>query len=247
MKAIINADDFGINSKVTLEIEKMIEKGCISSTTIMANGKCLEEVRRFANAHSGISYGVHLCLTEFESLTKSEILRKYNIINSEGVFINKAIFKIRNYPQELLVAIEEELCAQIDIIKNLGIPISHADSHHHVHTIPQLYGVIHKVLNHYNITKVRLPMDFLSWRMRLHIVLWWKRKKLISKYRNTYKTTDLFAPYSQYSMLSAKSGSVVELMCHPGHSAKKYVDEMKLVESHTYSEHFSIINYNQVD
>ena len=44
-RVIINADDFGINPIVTSEIERMIELGIVTSTTIMANGSCLDEVK----------------------------------------------------------------------------------------------------------------------------------------------------------------------------------------------------------
>lgn len=155
-RIIINADDFGINDIVTSEIEKMIEIGAITSTTIMANGNCLEEVKRFAISHPEISFGIHLCLSEFSSITKSKVLYKYGLTDSEGIFIKQQIFRVPFFPEDLLIAIKNELKAQIETVKSLGIQISHADSHHHVHTIYPLHSVVNEVLEEYGIKKIRL-------------------------------------------------------------------------------------------
>ena len=129
IKVIINADDFGINDVVTREIERMIVVGAISSTTIMANGSCLEEVKRFVQMHPEISFGAHLCLSEFSSITKSDVLHQYRLTNEQGMFTHKAIFKIKHFDVQLRKAIKDELSAQIDVVKSLGVHISHADSH----------------------------------------------------------------------------------------------------------------------
>lgn len=156
LRIIINADDFGINDLVTSEIERVIDEGAITSTTIMANGNCLEEVKRFAISHPEISFGIHLCLSEFSSITKSKVLYKYGLTDSEGMFIKQQIFRVSFFPEDLLLAIKNELKAQIETVKSLGIQISHADSHHHVHTIYPLHSIINEVLEEYGIKKIRL-------------------------------------------------------------------------------------------
>lgn len=156
-RVIINADDFGINPIVTSETIRLLKSGLISSATVMANGKCLDDVRKASLDYPDASFGVHLCLTEFDSLTKSEVFKKYGITDNNGCFIKKAIFSIKDYPTELLEAVKAELSAQIELVLSLGIKISHADSHHLSHT--SLYGlkeVFIEVLNEYNINKVRI-------------------------------------------------------------------------------------------
>ncbi len=155
-RIIINADDFGINERVTKEIEKLIIIGAISSTTIMANGKSLPLVEKIVYDHPKISYGAHLCLDEFDSLTGSETLYKYGLTDNDGKFIRGAIFGIKNFPEELKKAIIDELSAQISKLLSIGIPISHIDSHHHFHTIYTLKDVISYVMDKYKIEKVRL-------------------------------------------------------------------------------------------
>lgn len=156
---IINADDFGINDKVTTEIEKLIKTGAISSTTIMANGESLDLAKKIVSAHPEISYGVHLCIDEFDSITGSKILYRYGIIDNDNKFIKGAIFNIKQFPKELKEAIRDELSAQIEKLLNMGFPISHIDSHHHFHTIYELKGVISLLMDKYKIEKVRISSN----------------------------------------------------------------------------------------
>lgn len=231
-KIIVNADDFGINEIVTSEIERMIEKGCVTSTTVMANGKCLDEVKRFASLHPEVSFGVHLCLSEFDSITKSEGLFRAGLTNENGGFIKKAIFDLNNLKDtEVQRAIIEELNAQIEVVKALNIPVSHADSHHHVHTIYPLRNIFVSVLKEQGIGKIRLGADY-ALHSRIHVRGWLHREWLNRLYKKNFITADTFSSYARYmkGVFKCERENVVELMCHPGHPAEHYQIEMKLVQ-----------------
>ncbi|MCQ2326417.1 MAG: ChbG/HpnK family deacetylase [Bacteroidales bacterium] len=246
---IINADDFGINQTVTSEIERMIELRAISSTTIMANGDSLDEVSRFASLHPEVSFGVHLCLSEYSSLTKSPILQKYGITDQNGDFVRKAIFSVKEVPSELKKALKEELHAQIEKIKSLDIPLSHCDSHHHVHTIPVLRDIFSQVMKEQNIPRLRLSMEFSSLRQKLHLCAWFKQKQYNNFFKKNFKTTDSFYSYSAFlSLRQHPNDTCVELMCHPGHPGKTYKAEMKLVENKILENklNYKLISYNEI-
>lgn len=248
---IVNADDFGINFSVTSEIERMIEAKAVSSTTVMANGACLEEVARFAQLHPEASFGVHLCLSEFDSLTKSETLYRVGLTNDEGRFVPKAIFQCKNLDKEnVRKAIRDELNAQIDVVSSLGFKISHADSHHHVHTIWPLREVFADVLKEREIKKVRLGGDYSTFRMKAHIVGWVRRRMLNKYYQENFITTNSFCSYREYVLAKRvqNSGDVIELMCHPGHPGTIYREEIKIVESKAAlkSPDIKLISYNEL-
>lgn len=249
-RIIINADDFGINQEVTSEIERMVGLGSITSTTIMANGKCLDEVKRFAGLHPEISFGVHLCLSEFESITKTQVLKQYGLIDDKGFFVHKQIFKIEKFDDDLKTAIKYELNAQIEMVKSLGVPISHSDSHHHVHTIYALRDVFAEVLHDNGIKKVRIGGNFSTLRMKMHLFEWIKREKLNRFYKKKFITTNVFSSYSECikSGCSIKTGNTAELMCHPGHPGKKYRAEMDLVEKRSFffNKDVILITYNDL-
>lgn len=250
-RLIINADDFGINEVVTAEVEKQIERGSVTSTTVMANGDCLGEVSRFAAMHPEASFGVHLCLSEFDSITKSEALHRAGLTDKDGRFIHMAVFRLKNlgegYVQQ---AIRDELNAQIDMISSLGFPISHADSHHHVHTIYPLRQVFAEVLHERGIHKLRIGGDLRSWRMKAHVKKWLCRMRLNRYYHESFSTTDSFMSYREFihEGYIFKDGYTIELMCHPGHPAKKYCDEMLLVEARAAmsNRNVKLISYNDL-
>lgn len=246
---IVNADDFGINTDVTSAIEYEIELGKVSSTTVMANGSCLDEVKRFADLHPEVSFGVHLCLSEFDSLTKSEGLKQAGLVNEEGKFIHKAIFKVKDLKDELVRrAIRDELNAQIDVVSSLGFQISHADSHHHVHTIDPLKSLFVEVLHHRGISKIRLGGGFHTLRMRLHLSLWLQRNRLNKYYKNQLTTTDDFYSYADFLDAGCPlfDGMTVELMCHPGHKGKNYLSEIQRMEETALPTDIKLISYYEL-
>lgn len=249
-RIIINADDFGLNEAATTEIERMIVLGAVSSTTVMANGTQLGEVKRFAIEHPEISYGVHLCLSEFASVTKSDALYRAGLTDEMGFFIRKAVFGLKNLTDPIVKnAIRDELNAQIDIVSSLGFPISHADSHHHAHTIFPLKEVFADILKERGIKKLRLGLDFRSWRSKRHFILWLQREKLNRFYKSNFVTSDAFYSYGDYIRRgSQKNGMLFELMCHPGHPWQQYCEEMRLVESKAAlkNDEIKLITYNDL-
>lgn len=166
------------------------------------------------------------------------------------MFNRKAIFNIKHFNSQLLKAIKEELSAQIEVVKSMNIPISHADSHHHVHTIYPLKELFAEVLKEHGIQKIRLGREFDSLRMKIHISLWWKRNQLNKFYSSSFNTASLFSPYDYFIHRhpALKEDSVIELMYHPGHPEHKFKSEIKLIEKDTLGKiiDYELISYNDL-
>ena len=154
-RIIINADDLGINQEVDKAIENAIEKGVVSSASILANGNAYDDAIRIAKKYPQVSFGVHLNLIEFKPLVSEKTFAKYGIIDNKGSFIEGAIFVMDYYNEEFLNAVRDELDAQINKIYMSGVHISHIDSHQHTHTIPQLKEIIVGLMLKYNLKKIR--------------------------------------------------------------------------------------------
>lgn len=240
MKVIVNADDFGINSFVTKEIERLIEVGAISSTSIMANGDSLDEVKAFVPLHPEISFGVHLCLSEYDSLTKSSVFFKHGITNENGEFVKLAIFKVKHFDDELKLALEAELTAQIQRVKMLGVPVSHCDSHHHVHTIPSLCGIFAKVMKQEGVTAIRRCWTPQSFKSKINFISRFRKLYVDRFYGRSFSMTDALFSYRQMSAVIGADDYLIELMCHPGHPGQIYKDEIVLVESMTLLDSHSV-------
>lgn len=156
IKLIINADDLGINPIVNAKIEQFIKEGMISSSTIIAMGAVFDDAVRIAKENPQISFGVHLCLDEFESLTHSKALCECGITDNDGCFIKTGIYSLKKINRIAYQAIYGELYAQVKRVSDAGVKISHFDSHHHFLTERlELLDIIKKIADEFQIKKIR--------------------------------------------------------------------------------------------
>lgn len=256
MKVIINADDLGISNEVNESIELLMDMNAISSASILANGDAFNAVKNIVGRHPAISFGVHLNLSEFKPLTKSEVLFRYGITNSEGSFVKGAL---RNalFTNELKHAIYIEWYAQIKKIQESGIKVTHLDGHHHCHTQPELYGILKLVAHELGIKRIRqngvLPMFSMRKTERIAVVeksesqqspVIQTNRSYVQRIKNALRTriwhfrakldfitTDLFLPYEYFEKkkdeIRMNNNLTIELMCHPGHA--NYRNETDLI------------------
>ena len=157
-RLIINADDLGISLEVDAQIEKCIQQGVISSSTLMANASAFDDGVRIAKQYPHISVGAHLNIIEFAPLTNGEIFKKHGVVGDNGNFIEGAIYCVQ-IDDELRQAVFEEWDAQIVRIKQAGIIPTHCDSHQHTHTIPALQESLYRVLDKHGIQNVRRKIE----------------------------------------------------------------------------------------
>lgn len=159
MDLIVNADDLGISEVVNRATFDFIERGRITSATLLANGPSIEEACSQLNRYPNCSFGAHLNVTEFRPLSGSHSIRP--ILNDDGAFEE---FGIRQVPidRELSQGIFEEFCAQIDRLYSLGVQISHIDSHHYVLSIPRMFFILKRVQKRYGIRKARISRNIFA-------------------------------------------------------------------------------------
>lgn len=156
ISVIINADDLGNSKTINAKTIEALERGRVTSSTIMANGKFLDEVHAIVDANKDrASFGVHLNLTEGESFTKSPVFSKHGIIDKEGCFIHGNSKRCAYPDAELEDAIFKEWDAQVSKLKEDGFWLSHADGHHHCHSWPGLESAYLRILLKHGINHSR--------------------------------------------------------------------------------------------
>lgn len=154
MSIIINADDFGLNEHCSKAIAQAFRDGLITDTTMMATGEYFDEAVVLAREQGFIDQiGIHLNLTEGEPLT--EDIKRCPRFVTDGRF-NKQYNRIKPLSKAEKAAIEKELTAQVEKIQRAGITITHADSHHHIHTGIFVAPIALRVCREHGITKMRL-------------------------------------------------------------------------------------------
>ena len=208
-KLIINADDYGLTESCTKAIAQAFDKGLISSTTACANGEYIQEAFLLAKEKCFLDkIGIHINLTEGRPLT--EKISNDSFFCQGGVFHGK-IDRLKKPSQEQLDEIRKEIEAQIERLLSLGYTISHADSHHHIHTCVYFVDVIKDVLFSYGIKKIRLHRNIGEIPFYKKIVKNWYNKKLK---KQGFITCDSFGSINDFAT-TKKRGEICEIMVHP--------------------------------
>lgn len=159
-KLIINADDFGLHQEINKGIIKAFEEGVLTSTTLMCSAPAFEDAVSRALAHPDLGVGIHLTLVGGVApvLSPDEVP---SLVDKDGKFVENYVGLITNYYQGKVKKEEiyRELDAQIQRAFSTGIPITHIDSHQHMHTLPGITGIVVELCKKYKITKVRIPAE----------------------------------------------------------------------------------------
>jgi len=212
---IINADDFGISKAVNYAIMAAMDSTICTDTTLLAN---FDESENAANLAISMNrtdrVGIHLNLTEGFPLSL-KIRNEPRFCNQEGYFHNKKLKRIALLSKSEKIAVQEELTSQIRLCRKFGIPISHADSHNHIHEEPGLGLLVMDILKNENIPYLRLTNNigetsFVNriYRSTYNLVLGFKGLT-VTEYFGSIKNLN------NYTKMIDEN-SVVELMIHPG-------------------------------
>jgi predicted glycoside hydrolase/deacetylase ChbG (UPF0249 family) len=230
MLVIINADDLGVNQTCNDVIFDLMAQGRITSATILANCPGTDDALRRAQDFPQCSFGVHLNATTGQPIRKDPALEP--ILDENGRFHKN--LQSRKFSKSTRHALFLEFCAQIDRIKASGIPISHLDSHHHVHNLPAVFPVLKAVQRHYGIRKVRISQNL--YPPGHHVPAHLRMKKSFYNWALRYyyqtKTTDCFTDlrtFLQVLRTTRLGFQSVEVMVHPG--PRKYTEETSLLQT----------------
>lgn len=207
---IINGDDFGLTKSCTLAIIEAFRQGKVTSTTICANGEYFEAAVKLAKENNlQNKVGIHVNLSEGRPLTGP--------ISCDGFFCDRngifhgLIDRNRKLTKEQCCNVSKEISAQIDRLISSGIKITHVDSHHHVHTAPNLTDIFLQIMSEYKLRKLRISRNIgdIQITKRQLKNLFNLRLKL-----KGYKSTELFG--SLYDLKDKiHEDKSLELMVHP--------------------------------
>jgi len=161
---IVNADDFGQSTIVNRAIMACFDRGLISSATIMANMPGFDEACGMAISRQLTDrIGVHLNLTDGWPLLP-ELRSNTALCNASGRFRRLRSHLLSKSDRAMIAA---EVGAQIQRCRDAGLPLTHADSHQHVHNEPMVFLAIQPVLKQLGIRHLRIsrnmdPLPILS-------------------------------------------------------------------------------------
>ena len=127
---IIHADDLAVAHSVNAASFDALEKGAISSASVMVPTPWITEVAAYAKSHPNADLGLHLTLTsEWETYRWGSVEpadRIPSLLDSAGTFPkDEKLVAATAKPLE----VEREIRAQIERALVLGIRPTHLDSH----------------------------------------------------------------------------------------------------------------------
>lgn len=146
MKVLFNADDFGLTKGVTDGIIDAHLNGVVGSTTLMMNGKAVNDAVTLAKKHPTLKVGIHLVLTWGRPVSCDGVA---SLIDTDGHFKYKNTYRDMEAPD--VHEVETEWRAQIEAFIATGLPLHHIDSHHHVHGWEPLKDVVVKLAREYEV------------------------------------------------------------------------------------------------
>lgn len=138
---LINADDFGLSQGVNEAIEIAHTRGMLTSASALVNMPAFDEAIAIARRNPQLKLGLHLCLTSGQSILPPSEIPLLTNERGEFRFGFTSLWRALAGKQssELLRQITLEWEAQARRITAQGIPVSHCDSHRHVHMLPGLF------------------------------------------------------------------------------------------------------------
>jgi predicted glycoside hydrolase/deacetylase ChbG (UPF0249 family) len=150
---IIHADDLGAAHSINSASFDALDKGAVSSASIMIPTPWVTEVAAYARAHPNADLGLHLTITsEWQTYRWASVESRdkvSSLLDSTGTFPSEVEpVAAKAKPEE----VEREIRAQIERALALGIRPTHVDSHMGaLFSTPELAAAYVKVAHEYRL------------------------------------------------------------------------------------------------
>lgn len=127
---VIHADDLGMSHSVNRATFEALEKGWITSSSILVPCPWFPEVARFAASHPDADLGIHLAVnsewTAFRWTPVSPVDAVASLLDRDGYLPLEETAVVANAKPD---QVERELRAQVDRARTAGVRLTHLDSH----------------------------------------------------------------------------------------------------------------------
>jgi predicted glycoside hydrolase/deacetylase ChbG (UPF0249 family) len=213
---IVTADDLGIGSSRTSAILESLRHGHVTHASLLVNLDGYEEACELVRAGKlERSIGLHLNFTDGVPLT--DAMKRSSRFCVDGRFRfpiqGRGLFSLSSDDSRV---VRDEAMAQFAKCRAGGIPISHLDSHHHVHTIPNLASILLPLATVMGVRRVRRlsnckPLD--GWFRRLKAVAYTRQLT-----RSGFDVTQRFGDLDDLEWIVANGKTLdgsIEIMTHP--------------------------------
>ena len=140
-RVIVHADDFGLHPALNAGVERAHREGVVTSASLMPLGPAFEDAVQRSQTMPDLDLGLHFTLVGVPGFPPSL-----------GAFLSgylRGAWPARR--------VADAVRGQWDAVR--GLPISHLDSHQHLHALPSIMRVVCPLAAEYGLHAIRLPLD----------------------------------------------------------------------------------------
>ena len=171
----MNADDFGLTTGVNRAIAELHAAGVVTSTSVMARAGATDEAIAMAYSTPTLGVGCHVVLVDGEPTLPHHQVPTLVDRRTGSFYPTLTTFLPRLLTGRIrLTEIEAETRAQIEILLDKGLHLTHIDTHKHTHMFPAVLRTVLHAARAYGIRAVRKPFEP-RWSLRVTIGAPWLR------------------------------------------------------------------------
>ncbi len=234
-RLIVNADDYGLTPGVNLAIQELNAAGCLTSATLMAGA---QHARGISPAQ-GLAIGCHVVLLDGSPVAPLADVASLLKPGTETFYPTLSEFLWALFSGKIqMLHVRNETAAQLNRLLNLGIQLTHVDTHKHTHMFPTVLQAVLAAAADAGVRAVRNPFEP-AWAVSATPIAGFVRKLEVTTLRalyaqsflstvggNGFATTDgaigvaatgSLDPATLRSLLASVPEGTWELVCHPGH------------------------------
>ena len=159
-RLIVNADDFGLTSGVNRSIIELHAAGVLTSATMMARAAATDEAIDLARNRPSLGVGCHIVLVDGAPMLDRTMISSL-LSRETGRFCPTLVsFLKRLFTGRIRAAeIEAEAGAQIARLQDVGLRVTHVDTHKHTHMFPRVLRPLLRAAKAAGIQMVRNPFE----------------------------------------------------------------------------------------
>jgi chitin disaccharide deacetylase len=159
-RLIVNADDFGLTSGVNRAIAELHNAGVVTSASLMARAAATEEAIELARSMPTLGVGCHIVLVDGEPVLPAHQIPTL-VDRKTGRFpISLDKFLTRLFTGRVRAAeIEAEAAAQVGLLQQRGVRLTHVDSHMHTHVFSAVLRPVLRAAGAAGIRAIRHPFE----------------------------------------------------------------------------------------
>jgi hopanoid biosynthesis associated protein HpnK len=159
-RLIVNADDFALTGGVNRAVQELHAQGVLTSATLMARAPATDQAIRQALETPSLGVGCHVVLVDGEPVLPPVEIR--NLVDQQTGLFHSALgtFLRRVLSGSIHAAeVEAEAAAQIAVLQQRGLQLTHIDTHKHTHMFPAVLRPVLRAARAAGIRAVRNPFE----------------------------------------------------------------------------------------